>query len=172
MTKTLIALDIDQTICDSREIDHLLPARGSSAAATAEAYHAWHAAIFTTDFPVVKGCFKTLRDVAKEDGVKIVLVTARHESLAEPTRKWVERHFPFLKGVELNMRPEGDLMSSLDSKRGRIAKLKRKYRPEVTLIIDDDPTMSKLTRVFSKTVFAQVINVNWGSIGMFTVSGR
>jgi hypothetical protein len=167
MSKRLIVLDIDQTICDSRSINVLLPVLGK----TQEDYARWHQAIHDNDFPIIPGSLSRVRALAKNPKNIIVLLTARSETLFIPTAKWLAKHFPMLENCELNMRPSSDLSSSLDSKRVRLAKLKRKHRPSETLIIDDDITMSLLPRVFRKTKFFQIKDCTWTGIDPAAIGG-
>lgn len=168
MIKRLVVLDIDQTICDSRSADALLPRYGR----TQEDYTHWHEAVEKTDFPIVRGARKAVRALVKNDKNFIVLVTSRSEKLRAATQKWLKKHFPELVGYPLSMRPLFDLSSSIDSKRGRVQEYTRDIRPKKIIIIDDDYTMTKLVTDFSLPVeFYQVQKNTWAGLNVYQMGG-
>lgn len=158
----LLVSDIDRTLCDSREADHLLPPRDST---DYDAYKKWHQFTSETNFPTTlfakEGLANTI-SIWQPD--HILFLTARSESLRDPTTKWLINHFGDIipANFSLNMRPIEDKTSSFESKSRRM-KVVRGENSEIydqVIFADDEPHGLGLC-TGPRDVFIYIRNCDW-----------
>lgn len=73
----------------------------------------------------------------------VIFCTGRNESCREVTRAWLHKHFPWIYGWQLMMRPDGDFRPDTDVKREMLDKIGRE---RVVYVIDDRKCVVKMWR--------------------------
>ena len=158
--RTLLVLDIDKTLCDSRELDKWLPAKSSGDMTD------WWNAINKSDLPVVSGATTGVQNLLDTlQPVKVLLLTSRTNVIFDATANWVERNFPTLpvrqgRFASLSMREPTDHSSVLASKKKRLAKYKRLYEVDRVVVVDDEAVMNGLL-IGKHDRFIQIKNCKW-----------
>jgi hypothetical protein len=160
-----MVVDIDRTLCDSREADHLLPPKDTP---SLQAFQNWHQFVATTDFPTVANAylgFATVLSTAEPD--KIIFLTSRSESLREATEKWIQKHVGDLlpKDYVLNMRPLDDLAPGPISKFGRMLEV-RIVHPEAEFIFIDDEASGLGLATGENDAFVYIRDCDWNKAMM------
>lgn len=151
--RTLLILDIDKTLCDSRATDKYLPTNGD--------YTRWHTETARRNHPVVRGAKAGVRKLLQtENLVGVVIITSRNDNMHQASSAWIEKHFPSLATAEINMRTATDRSPALESKKIRLAKLKKKYKAQRVIIVDDEPAAYELA-AGKKDKFIHIKNCNW-----------
>lgn len=151
--RTLLVLDIDKTLCDSRATDKFLPINGD--------YTRWHTETARRNHPVVRGAKAGVRKLLQTpELVGVVIITSRNDNMYQASAAWIEKHFPLLATAEINMRAPTDRSTAVESKKTRLAKLKKKYKAQRVIVVDDEPWAYELASG-KKDEFIHIKNCNW-----------
>jgi hypothetical protein len=153
--RTLLVLDIDKTLCDSRATDKYLPTNGD--------FTRWHKETARRNHPVVRGSKAGVRKLLQTpELIGVVIITSRNDNMAADTSSWIERHFPLLATAEMSMRTATDRSPAVESKKIRLAKLKKKYKAQRVIVVDDEPWAYELASG-KKDEFIHIKNCNWSN---------
>lgn len=159
--RTLLVVDIDKTICDSRKLDKYLPE-----ILRRENMQAWFDHVDKSKLPVVTGAKEGLQKLRETyQPVKILVLTARNDIVYNATVEWLDRHFPDLevrkgKQASLSMKRPDDHLPSIQSKAIRLERYKKLYEVDRVVVVDDDPEAAKLAQG-PNDIFINIKNCNW-----------
>ncbi|MFJ5228194.1 hypothetical protein [Streptomyces sp. NPDC088400] len=124
-----VIFDMDGTLCDVRNIRHLLDGPGS--------FHAFHTA--SASCPPHEDVVEAAH-AARARGAAVLIVTARSTRYRHHTAMWLALH-----GVPSDamwMRAARDMRPDYEVKRGILAAIRRRYRPVHAW--DDNPNVLRL----------------------------
>ncbi|WP_326690534.1 MULTISPECIES: hypothetical protein [unclassified Streptomyces] len=124
-----VIFDVDGTLCDVREIRHLLDGPGG--------FHAFHTA--SVDCPPHQHVIDAAH-TAHQNGLAVLVVTARSVRYRPHTAMWLALH-----GVPSDamwMRATGDGRPDYEVKRDILARIRRRFRPVHAW--DDNPHVLEL----------------------------
>lgn len=127
-----VIYDMDGTLCDVRPVRHHV--RGDKKSRN---FHAFHV---ESEFCPPNINVLEMAKQTKEEGLSVVIVTAREERYRALTARWLEKH-----GVEydtLITRPYGDHRPDYETKKDILAQVSKYYR--VVHAVDDNPNVLAL----------------------------
>jgi len=145
-----VIFDMDGTLCDVSSIRHLLPPKHLPRGM--RNFDAFHAA--SIDCPPHKDVLFAAHS-ATENGLHVVILTARGEKHLGVTDEWLVRHKVDYAGIF--MRPEGDERIDVEIKRDALGLIRAHWDPVHAW--EDNPNIAELYR--SEGIVCTVIP-GWG----------
>lgn len=121
--KTLVVLDIDNTLAENAQREHLLPD-----------WHAFHHAC-DTDTPIIE-IIEAVKHLFDNPDVDVIFVTGRtgFEAVQAKTQTWLDNHLPVRP---VFYRPEGNFSTSYVYKSKVVEQFKTDEHTHI-VVIDDD----------------------------------
>jgi FMN phosphatase YigB (HAD superfamily) len=127
-----VCLDVDGTLCDVTSIRHHVLSRKKN-------YDAFH---YLSAYCPPIDWVADLAVEARDDGLVVIVVTARMEKWRLLTENWLEHNdIPY---AELHMRADGDIRKDRAVKEEILAALQERYH--IIWAVDDNPSILEMWR--------------------------